>query len=38
MHAKMKPKYVLGLSATPFRSDRAKLCFQEVVRDIGIHS
>lgn len=36
MHAKMKPKYVLGLSATPFRSDRAKLCFQEVVRDIGI--
>jgi superfamily II DNA or RNA helicase len=36
LHAKMKPKYVLGLSATPFRSDRAKLCFQEVVRDIGI--
>lgn len=36
MHAKMNPKYVLGLSATPFRSDRAKLCFQEVVRDIGI--
>jgi superfamily II DNA or RNA helicase len=36
MHAKMKPKFVLGLSATPFRSDRAKLCFQEVVRDIGI--
>jgi superfamily II DNA or RNA helicase len=36
LHAKMKPKYVLGLSATPFRSDRAKLCFQEVVRDVGI--
>ncbi len=36
LHSKMKPKYTLGLSATPYRSDRAKLCFQEVVRDIGI--
>lgn len=36
LHARMKPKFILGLSATPFRSDRAKLCFQEVVRDVGI--
>jgi len=31
----LKPNYVLGLSATPLRTDRAQLCFQTVIRDAG---
>jgi len=31
------PDYVLGLSATPFRVDKAKLCFEKQIRDAGIH-
>lgn len=30
-------RFILGLSATPFRTDRLKLSFQRVVRDAGIH-
>jgi superfamily II DNA or RNA helicase len=28
---------VLGLSATPYRTDRIKLCFDKVITDAGIH-
>jgi len=37
MHNVLKPELVLGLSATPYRSDRVKLCFEKVVKDAGIH-
>lgn len=33
----VKPDYILGLSATPFRVDKAKLCFEKQIRDAGIH-
>jgi superfamily II DNA or RNA helicase len=33
----VKPDMTLGLSATPFRVDRAKLCFEKQIRDAGIH-
>jgi len=36
LHNTIKPKFILGLSATPFRSDRAKLFFQKIVKDAGI--
>lgn len=36
LHANIRPKLLLGLTATPFRSDRIKLCFEQVIRDIGI--
>lgn len=37
LHSFIRPKKVLGMSATPFRSDRFKLCFQKSIRDAGIH-
>jgi superfamily II DNA or RNA helicase len=37
LHAMVRPRMVLGLSATPYRSDRIKLCFEHVIRDAGIH-
>jgi superfamily II DNA or RNA helicase len=37
IHGIIKPKYIIGLSATPFRTDKLKLCFDKVVRDAGIH-
>jgi superfamily II DNA or RNA helicase len=36
MHSKIRPTWTLGLSATPFRTDRIKLCFDHVIRDAGI--
>jgi superfamily II DNA or RNA helicase len=36
IHNTVRPKYILGLSGTPFRSDRVKLCFDKVVKDAGI--
>ena len=36
IHAVVQPRYILGLSATPFRSDRVKLCFDTVLKDAGI--
>jgi superfamily II DNA or RNA helicase len=36
LHERVKPRHVLGLSATPYRTDRVKLCFQQVIRDVGI--
>ena len=37
LHNLIKPKWILGLTATPFRTDRVKLCFDKVVKDAGIH-
>ena len=38
LHCAIQPKWTLGLSATPYRSDRIKLCFDSVIRDAGIAS
>ncbi len=38
LHSQIKPQWTLGLSATPYRSDRIKLCFDQVIRDAGIAS
>lgn len=35
--AKCPAKFMLGLSATPFRTDKLKLPFQKMVQDAGIH-
>ena len=37
LHNMLLPDMILGMSATPFRTDRVKLCFDSVVTDIGIH-
>lgn len=37
LHNTIEPDYILGLSATPFRTDRVKLCFDKVIKDAGIH-
>ncbi len=37
LHNLIRPRYILGLSATPFRADRVKLCFDRVLKDAGIH-
>ncbi len=37
LHNKIEPNMILGLTATPFRTDRVKLCFDKVVKDAGIH-
>jgi superfamily II DNA or RNA helicase len=33
----IQPNYVLGLSATPYRADKMALCFEKVIKDVGIH-
>jgi superfamily II DNA or RNA helicase len=37
LHQRIRPRFILGLSATPFRADRVKLCFDTVIKDAGIH-
>lgn len=37
LHSVIRPQKVLGMTATPFRTDRVKLCFDRVVKDAGIH-
>ncbi len=37
LHNLIQPRFILGLSATPFRADRIKLCFDTVIKDAGIH-
>lgn len=37
VYEKMKPDFILGLSATPYRADKAKLTFSKQIRDAGIH-
>jgi superfamily II DNA or RNA helicase len=36
LHNVVRPRFILGLSATPFRADKVKLCFDTVIRDAGI--
>lgn len=36
LHSVVRPTFILGLSATPFRADKMKLCFDKVIRDAGI--
>jgi len=36
LHDRIRPQKVLGLTATPYRSDRIKLCFEQVITDVGI--
>ena len=36
VHSKIKPKFILGLTATPYRTDSIKLCFQKQINDAGI--
>jgi superfamily II DNA or RNA helicase len=37
LHQLIQPRFILGLTATPFRTDRMKLCFDKVIKDAGIH-
>lgn len=37
LHNIIEPDLILGMTATPFRTDRMKLCFQKVIKDCGIH-
>tara|TARA_R100001244_G_scaffold25113_4_gene25635 strand:- start:88966 stop:89970 length:1005 start_codon:yes stop_codon:yes gene_type:complete len=37
LHDVIRPKIIIGLSATPYRTDNAQLCFSRVIRDAGIH-
>jgi superfamily II DNA or RNA helicase len=36
LHQVIRPKIIIGLTATPYRTDRAQLSFQKVIRDAGI--
>lgn len=36
IHNQCKPKFIVGLTATPYRADRVKLCFEKVIKDVGI--
>ena len=38
LHNIIRPRYILGLSATPFRADKVKLCFDTSIRDAGIRT
>lgn len=38
LHNTVEPAMIMGMTATPFRTDRMKLCFQKVVKDAGIHA
>ena len=38
LHQRIRPRFILGLSATPFRADRVKLCFDTVLKDAGIQA
>lgn len=38
LHNLVEPDWILGLTATPFRTDRMKLCFEKVIKDAGIHA
>jgi superfamily II DNA or RNA helicase len=37
LHGMIRPEQILGLTATPYRTDRVKLCFERVIRDADIH-
>lgn len=38
LHARIRPEKVVGLSATPFRTDGAGISFEKRIRDINIQS
>lgn len=38
IHNKLNPLFYLGLSATPMRTDRVKLCFEVTLQDAGYHN
>jgi superfamily II DNA or RNA helicase len=38
LHNVIRPRFILGLSATPFRADKVKLCFDTAIRDAGIRT
>lgn len=38
LHNVIKPRFILGLSAFPLRSDRVKLCFDKTIKEAGIAS
>ncbi len=38
LHNVIRPRFILGLSATPFRADKVKLCFDASIRDAGIRA
>jgi superfamily II DNA or RNA helicase len=38
LHQRVQPRFILGLSATPFRADKVKLCFDSVLKDAGIQT
>lgn len=37
LHNVIEPDLILGMTATPFRTDKMKLCFQKIIKDCGIH-
>ncbi len=38
LHKKVDPKIHIALTATPFRTDKMKLCFSKVIKDAGIRA
>jgi len=38
IYQKVAPQIHIGLTATPFRTDRMKLCFSRIIKDAGIRS
>ena len=38
LHNMLEPTFVMGMTATPFRTDKMKLCFDKVIKDAGIHA
>lgn len=36
IHNINRPRFILGMTATPFRTDSVKLCFDTVIKDAGI--
>ncbi len=38
LHNLIDPDMILGMTATPFRTDKMKLCFDKVIKDAGIHT
>jgi superfamily II DNA or RNA helicase len=38
IHNKLNPVFCLGLSATPVRTDRMKLCYEVTIQDAGYHN
>lgn len=38
IHANVMPTVIIGMTATPFRTDHVKLCFDTVLKDAGLAS